>query len=159
GPFVRRHRVHDAIRPDLARVLVEDGHARPDPRADDERLPRERAAHELGHRVGERGHDAREDGAVDEPMIHAAQREHLPNEHRILGGRARAGALAAHVMQERGPVEHAEARVRVPDVDDEEHRYLFLTSMMPSRTGSSTLSTRGSAVARALNAAIAFASS
>src|SRR5262249_25112080 len=121
-------------------------------------------------RVGERGHHAREDRAVDPVGVEAAQREHLAHEHRVLVGGAGARALAAHVGEQRAPVEHPEARVGVADVDDQQHgptiprttaawhaRYFLRTSMMPSRTGRRTLSTRSSEVARSLNAAIALA--
>ena len=44
GPLEARDRVGDAVGADLARVLDEDGHARADPGADDERLAPEGAA-------------------------------------------------------------------------------------------------------------------
>ena len=125
--LVRGDAVDDAIGADLARVLVEDRHAGADARADHERLVAERATHEVEHRLGERGHDARDDRGLHVRGLHVAHREQLAEDDGVLVGGPPAARLDAELVDQRvAAVEEPVDDVRVPDVDGEQHRAAHL---------------------------------
>jgi hypothetical protein len=121
GLVVARDGVGDAVGADLARVLDEDRHAGPDPGPHDERLAPEGSPHELQHRLGERGDDARDDGRLDGVGGHAVHREKRSKLHGVLVGRAPARALDAELVRKALSFEETEDDVGVADVDRKEH--------------------------------------
>jgi hypothetical protein len=118
---VAGHRVDEAVRADLARVLVADRHARAQAGTDDGDVVAEVAlAHrhplrpQLRHR---RGHDR---------GVHVLEGEAAQREQAAQGGRQLVAGRVAHgreapVLHELLAAERAHVGLRVAGVDDEEH--------------------------------------
>ena len=98
--LVGGHGVDDAVRADLARVLVEDRHPRLDARPDDQRFEAEAAPYEVEHRLGERGHDARDDRRLHVGGRDVAHREELSQDDGVFVRGAPAARLDAELMDE-----------------------------------------------------------
>ena len=123
-PIVGGDRVDEPVGADLARVVDPDRHPGADRRADDQHLVAEVA---LGHRgplLGELRHGRGDDRAVDVGERQPAQRRAgstAPRRARRRSTRARWRTASARRAR-LAVGEHAEVRLGVADVDDEQHR-------------------------------------
>ena len=124
-PFVvRRDGVHDAVRAHLARVVVENGHARLRSRADEERLLVEEALAHLLEGKLHRRHDAGDDHVVYLLELDAGEIEQRAQLQAVLVARAillRLEPEGVAQLRLRRDFEEPQHRVGVAHVDCQEH--------------------------------------
>ena len=112
----RRDRVHDAVRPDLARRVVPHGDPRADPGPDDEQRRVRPALRELLVLADEPRHRRGEADAGERPEVEQAAEERAE----LVAGAVRLGREPP-VLGEAVAVVEPEGGLRVPDVDREQH--------------------------------------
>ena len=116
------HRVDDAVGSDLARVVVEDRHARAGARTDDQRHPAEGVtAHLVDDRL-HRGNHIRDDCTPDERRRQVGHPEQVPDDDAVLVGGAALFREHPPVAQQTRSLEETEHGMRVSNVDREQHR-------------------------------------
>ncbi len=118
---VGRHRVHDAIGAQVARVFIQHRHAGLHPRSHHQRHELEVAGEQPLHGQGRGRHHRRNDGRVDPTHVQTLQLEESANEGRLLVRRALAAGFDAPVEAQGFAVEETERGVGISDVDCEEH--------------------------------------
>ncbi|CDN41104.1 hypothetical protein BN871_AB_01020 [Paenibacillus sp. P22] len=114
-------RIHDAVRSDLARILVPDVEARLDAGTDDERGVPKVVDRQLLQRPHERRHDRRDDDSVDGIDGNAGELEEVVHHHAVLVARRRAVGAHAPVMEQLLSAVDAEHDIRIAYVDDDNH--------------------------------------
>ena len=113
----RRHRVEDAVRTDLAGVVVEHAHAGLDAGAHHERLAPEVVEADLLERADQRRHGAGEDGGVDAAGLDAAALHQATQQDAVLVRQVLLVGGNAERRRELVTIEDADGDGRVPDVD------------------------------------------
>ena len=116
-----RHRVHDAVGSDVARVIVDDADPGLGPGPDHQGHLAHRVTDRLGHHVGERRHDAGDDRGVDPARVRRPEREQLVQEHAVLVGGARVHRREAKGLDQLAARIQTEDDVGISDVDGEQH--------------------------------------
>ena len=117
----RGHRVDDAVGPDLARVVHQDRDAAAHPRADQERVDRERLLAHPGPLRRQHGHGRGHDQRGHLGGVEVAQREQPVELHREVVGRAQRARGDAPRVGELLALPESQMRLRVADVDREQH--------------------------------------
>jgi hypothetical protein len=119
--LVGRDPIDDAIGANLARVFIEHGHPGLDPGTHDHDIVIESTIDGVHHRVVEGGNDRREDTGAHVRPLDPCQLQQVEQQHLILIAGSALACLDSKIVYQAFVVVEAEDRVRIADVDDEEH--------------------------------------
>src|SRR6266545_4505228 len=131
----RREGVHVAVGADLTRGIDEEGHARVHAGLDEERRPSEVLVTHPFERLVDRRHHVRNGDAVDGGEPDPARLQEHPDEQPVFVGGLLPPARQAPRDEQALPVEHADLRVGVADVSDEQHESLLFSPASGARAG------------------------